>query len=655
MILSLRKGNKVSYNKENYEILNPIDLENVLCKNLKTGDVIKLPINELSNTEDVKLENVIPLDSYREEDWKIGEERYEIIKPLLKNALTKKEIIKRANEFNTSYVTLYRWLKRFRATGTISSLVPGYRERGGKGKTRLEEDIEKIIKNFIDEQYLTKQKIPASKLIENIRIFFKQSGMAVPSDNTIRNRINALNYGRALRFRNGKSDYLSKFNPVHDSFTANFPLEIIQIDHTPLDIIIVDELMRKPIGRPYLTLAVDIFSRMVYGFYVTLQAPSFFSVGQTLYMGIMPKNNYLESLGVEGNWNIYGIPKAMTIHLDNAAEFRGDGLKRFCQEFNIGIDFRPRGAPYYGGHIERIVKTMNMRIHTLSGTTFSNPKERGEYDSEAKAVFTLKELERWIAEFIVNVYHKSIHSELNMTPEKKYEIGILGDDTTPGTGLPDILDREESERIRISLLPIVERSVQKDGISFESIKYYSDVLRKYIRVKDENGKKRKIFTIRFDPRDISTIYFYDSDLKTYFPIPYRNMGNPCVSIWDIREAKRYLKKEGLKDYDETRLFQALKKLNKLEAESFEKTKTARRKLASNNHHKDKIKLEIENQFKLEPAYNKNKEISPEDEIIKKENYVRKSAEELVSDNHTEEPPKSEEPEIFEIDNYDDDL
>ena len=654
MILSLRKGNKVSYKNENYEILNPIDLENVLCKNLITGNVIKLPIKELSNPEDVKSGNWIPLEAYNEKDWKIGENRYEIIKPLLKPALTKKEVAERAKEFNISHITLYRWIKRFRATGSISSLIPNYRERGGKGKTRLEEDIEKIIKNFIDEQYLSKQKIPASKLIENIRIFFKQSGMAVPSDNTIRNRINALNYGRALRLRNGKSEYLSKFNPVHDSFTTNFPLEIIQIDHTPLDIIIVDELMRKPIGRPYLTLAIDIFSRMVYGFYITLQAPSFFSVGQALYMGIMPKNNYLESLGVEGNWNIYGIPKSMTIHLDNAAEFRGDGLKRFCQEFNIGIDFRPRGAPYYGGHIERIVKTINMRIHTLSGTTFSNPKEKGEYDSEAKAVFTLKELERWIAELIVNVYHKSIHSELNMTPEKKYEIGILGDDKTPGTGLPDILDREESEKIRISLLPIAERSVQKDGISFENIKYYSDVLRKYIRAKDENGKKRKIFTIRFDPRDLSTIYFYDSDLKTYFPIPYRNMGNPCVSIWDIREAKRYLKKEGLKDYDETRLFQALKKLNKLEAESFEKTKTARRKLASNNHHKDKIKLEIENQFKLEPAYNKNKEKVEEDKSVEKENDIEKPIEKTVSDNHTEKP-NNEETEIFEIDNYDDDL
>ncbi|MDA8272836.1 MAG: transposase, partial [Deltaproteobacteria bacterium] len=411
--------------------------------------------------------------------------------------------------------------------------------------------------------------------------------------------------------------------------------------------------MRKPIGRPYITLAVDIYSRMVFGFYISLQAPSFFSAGQAIYMGIMPKNNYLESLGVEGEWNIYGLPKNTTIHLDNAAEFRGTALKRFGEEFNIAIDFRPKGAPYYGGHIERIVKTINMRIHNLQGSTFSNPKERGQYDSQGKAVFTIKEIEKWIAEFIVNYYHKTVHSEIGMTPEKKYEIGILGDDKNPGTGLPDMIDKEESERIRITLLPFVERTVQKDGISFEDIKYYGDVLRKYIRIEDVN-KKRKLFTIRFDPRDISKVYFYEPDLKTYFQIPYRNMGYPSISIWEIREAKKYIKKEGLKSYDEDKIFQAFKKLRQIETESFEKTKSVRRKLSSNGHHKEKMKLEIENRLKLTPSFNNSSgKGTVSDNADNAENMKYKKAEETGT--HAGKNSKDEannEIEAYEIDMYD---
>jgi putative transposase len=40
----------------------------------------------------------------------------------------------------------------------------------------------------------------------------------------------------------------------------------VQIDHTEIDIIVVDELTRTPLpGRPWLTLAIDVFSRVVTG------------------------------------------------------------------------------------------------------------------------------------------------------------------------------------------------------------------------------------------------------------------------------------------------------------------------------------------------------------------------------------------------------
>jgi hypothetical protein len=37
---------------------------------------------------------------------------------------------------------------------------------------------------------------------------------------------------------------------------------VVQIDHTLLDIILVDDLHRLSIGRPWITLAIDVFSRI---------------------------------------------------------------------------------------------------------------------------------------------------------------------------------------------------------------------------------------------------------------------------------------------------------------------------------------------------------------------------------------------------------
>jgi len=56
------------------------------------------------------------------------------------------------------------------------------------------------------------------------------------------------------------------------------PLVIVQIDHTPADIILVDSFERKPIGRPWVTLAIDIATRMVTGYYVSFEAPSRLSI-----------------------------------------------------------------------------------------------------------------------------------------------------------------------------------------------------------------------------------------------------------------------------------------------------------------------------------------------------------------------------------------
>jgi len=43
-----------------------------------------------------------------------------------------------------------------------------------------------------------------------------------------------------------------------------------------MDVIVVDEEHRQPIQRPFLTVVIDIFSRMVLGFAIYLEKPSAF-------------------------------------------------------------------------------------------------------------------------------------------------------------------------------------------------------------------------------------------------------------------------------------------------------------------------------------------------------------------------------------------
>ncbi len=51
-----------------------------------------------------------------------------------------------------------------------------------------------------------------------------------------------------------------------------------------------------------------------------------------------------------------GIPR--TLHLDNAAEFKSRALRSGCREYGIELMYRPVGKPHFGGHIERLNKTL---------------------------------------------------------------------------------------------------------------------------------------------------------------------------------------------------------------------------------------------------------------------------------------------------------
>src|SRR5208283_2910167 len=183
---------------------------------------------------------------------------------------------------------------------------------------------------------------------------------------------------------------------------------------------------------------------------------------------------------------------------------QGNGIKRACEEYRIGLEWRPVKKLRYGAHIERLCGTLNRPLHELPGTTFSNPKEKGEYDSEKKAAMTLSELETWLTTYVIGKYHQQPHSALGGTPSGQYERGIFGDDHNVGTGLPDMVHDEEM--LRINFLPYEERTVQNYGISIEGVHYYSDVLRGWIK-SEEHGKGRK-FIVHFDPRDMSKVYFY---------------------------------------------------------------------------------------------------------------------------------------------------
>ena len=575
----LEPGSIVSISGEAATVEYALGLESLMVTMHKSGERKKVNVSELQK----EAPNAMPADLLSDEDFTEANRRLDIIRPVMlaqSNGESKGEIKKIVAEASRkghcTKSTIYRWIEKYRSTERLASLVP---QKSGvvKGSVRISKQADELLNEIIKEHYLGNNQKKIPYLIDLTKRIFRKEGIPVPHPNTIRNRVNFLNttfkeYKVRKRRKSQEIDYKE-----HEPFRTNTNLGApgygeYQIDHTPVDVILVDEIDRKPIGRPYLTLAMNPTTRMVCGYYLSMDAPGDLAVGQCLVNAILPKKEFLEGFGIVGDqlWPVWGLPTC--VHADNANEFRGSFLRAASAEYDFRIEWRPIKKPEYGGHIERLLGTIMHKVHNIPGTTFSNIRQKGDYDSTGSAIMTLAEFEKWLVTFIVKYYHHKPHSSLEgKTPLQKLEEVIWGNDEVPGKGLPQPVTNRK--KLFLDFLPSERRVVSPYGVQWDSIHYYHESLNPWIKKPTPDGKKKHLF--KRDPRDISKIYFFEPKIQEYIPIPYRNITRPAMSIWELRESRKRVVEKGLKKTEEA-LFAAFNELHETIEESKVKTLKARK-------------------------------------------------------------------------------
>lgn len=413
---------------------------------------------------------------------------------------------------------------------------------------------------MLRKHYLTRQRKKVTAIHREVTRICRVRGLPAPSRGAIVRRIRALDPVAATKAREGPDAARSLESAGGRVPPVTGVLEQVQIDHTVVDLVVVDERHRMPIGRPYVTVAIDVFSRCIVGLVLTLEAPSTLSVGLCLAHMVTDKRTWVERLGIEVDWPMAGKPGEL--FLDNAAEFKSEALRRGCQEHGIMLDYRPLGRPHYGGIIERVIGTLMEMVHELPGTTFSNPAKRGSYDSEAKAVLTVSELEKWLALAVVS-YHGQVHGTLGQTPQARWAAGTA---ETPAVTVAN------ETAFLVDFLPVFRRRLTRTGFVIDHVHYFSDALKPWIARRDRLDR----FVIRRDPRDISRIWVLDPEGKTYLPVPYRTLSRPAMSVWEHRAALERLRSEGRAQVDEVALFRMVEQMRTITATARSSTRKARR-------------------------------------------------------------------------------
>ena len=419
--------------------------------------------------------------------------------------------------------TAYRWLKAAEYRENVSLLVPAFHLRGARGG-RCHPLIEDCMADLCERFYFNAPEAQLSAAAENIQEEIDQLiaktphlvGVRLPSKATILRRIADLGGERRLEHEEGKRIARLAYKQVMQGPDLLYPMARWEIDHTKIDVNVVDNDGNRVIGRVWLTCLIDHKTRMIAGYILDSQAPDAASVLAALRLAILPKTRaQLDALGVKTAWPVAGVPTELAT--DRGKDFLSMAVNRSLRALSVDLVKMPPRTPQSKGRIERFFGTLNsLLFHRLVGTTKSNSAAKGDRKPEQEAGVTFEELNCLIARTICDVYHNKWHSALRCTPLQMWKR------LTAKYPVPELKSGPEvRDATMMSYTGIATRS----GIKIEGTRYGSDDVRRIRSQVHAHVRGNPEVDVLLDPEDISSIRVLDPKTRQAIEIPALDAAN----------------------------------------------------------------------------------------------------------------------------------
>ena len=384
--------------------------------------------------------------------------------------------------------TLRRWVKAYEDLG-VSGLYDGVGRRGNR-ESRLCVEARIILANCV-RKYMTPGMTQKAIQDDVDRAFRKKNEerraegrpeLVRPSKETVRKAIGALDPYHCDVTRLGAETARRKHGPVGTGLDLTRPLQRVEIDTWPIDLITLltdsgllnflteeDKVMFGLTGekkRWHLTVAICATTRCILAMRLSRTARAQATVEAMDMIG-RDKGVWADAVGALGPWSMRGTPELIVA--DCGSEYVSFDARVAARDLGITFEHPPAGVPEMRARIERVFRTISVNLMTrLTGRTFSNVIERGEYDSVGRAALTVDDLCAALTRWVVDIYHRTPHRGLdNETPANCWKRLIESYGVAPPADL---------WRRRLAFGTRMSRPVQKDGITILGVRYHSEFL-----------------------------------------------------------------------------------------------------------------------------------------------------------------------------------
>ncbi len=452
--------------------------------------------------------------------------------------LTIAEVAAKRGEQAPGFTTVLQWLdecERWGATLGTAAYSDRHDLKGGRG-TRVPEHLERALEAGVDAWLQLQNRDLAFAVVEReVRRIDDEEGRSIdkaslparyvdpagrllpPSRRTFDRRCNSLNRLTVdmAHFGEGKARKFGRTwatRPIPDR-----PYQEVEVDHCTLDITLVDP-GGMLIGRPDLVCFRDRATAMVLGYGLGLDAPSYASFIEGLKHSIYPKD-LSDYPDIQNPWPCFG--RIGTLIVDRALHFLGDSIQNAGRELGFDIQVCPPRQPWMKGGLERFFGTLGSGlVHHLPGTTLRNVVERREHEHLAGPALTIAEFRHLLTRWICDVYH----------PDVTRALGPIR-----GVGAQPLqVWKQKAERFVTPPLPspdvfmalagqVSHRTIQKDGISWDYIKYEGPELGPLLRHPKHRRRASEGTASRYkvlrDPQDLGHITVVDPHRNEPIRVP----------------------------------------------------------------------------------------------------------------------------------------